>query len=173
MNLHGSGVGIIENGACRLWLKDGCVGAGGVNPSLVCFRSMYWLDASARAAHLDPSMDVEKPRHANTQQHVGGPFTRSLIFIHILIAFRLSRAAAGRAVSPARRAARLGWCAVLRNADHPMRVIVPLVYLPMVLMWLGSVSFGADWAAMYAISGCGDALAGNVHASGHANYFTR
>ena len=73
---HASDVGIIENGACRLWLKDGCVGAGGVNPSLVCFRSMYWLDASARAAHLDPSMDVEKPCHANTQQHVGlgGPF---------------------------------------------------------------------------------------------------
>ena len=34
---------------------------------------MYWLDASTRAAHLDPSMDVEKPRHANTQQHVGRP----------------------------------------------------------------------------------------------------
>ena len=62
------------NGASWLWLKDGCVGAGGVNPSLVCFRSMYWLDASTRAAHLDPSMDVEKPRHANTQQHVSGPF---------------------------------------------------------------------------------------------------
>ena len=75
MDLHGSGVGIIENGASRLWLKDGCVGAGGVNPSLVCFRSMYWLDASTRAAHLDPSMDVEKPRHANTQQHVSGPRT--------------------------------------------------------------------------------------------------
>ena len=49
-----------------------------VNPSLVCFRSMYWLDASARAAHLDPSMDVEKPRHANTQQHVGGPRTTQI-----------------------------------------------------------------------------------------------
>ena len=76
MDLHGSGVGIIENGASRLWLKDGCVGASGVNLSLVCFISMYWLDASTRAAHLDPSMDVEKPRHANTQQHVGGPRTR-------------------------------------------------------------------------------------------------
>ena len=75
MDLHGSGVGIIENGASRLWLKDGCVGASGVNPSLVSFISMYWLDASTRAAHLDPSMDVEKPRHANNQQHVGGPFT--------------------------------------------------------------------------------------------------
>ena len=80
MDLHGSGVGIIENGASRLWLKDSCVGAGpqvrgGVNPSLVCFRSMHWLDASTRAAHLDPSMDVEKPRHANTQQHVSGPRT--------------------------------------------------------------------------------------------------
>ena len=79
MDLHGSGVGIIENGASRLWLKDGCVGASGVNPSLVCFICMYWLDASTRAAHLDPSMDVEKPRHANTQQHVGGPRSEAVV----------------------------------------------------------------------------------------------
>ena len=93
MDLHGSGVGIIENGASWLWLKDGCVGAGGVNPSLVCFRSMYWLDANTRAAHLDPSMDVEKPRHANTQQHVSGPFS------YTSVSLTNRNAVAGRGVS--------------------------------------------------------------------------
>ena len=44
-------------------------GWSGVNPSLVCFRSivtMYWLDASTRAAHLDPSMGTWRSRAMQT-----------------------------------------------------------------------------------------------------------
>ena len=74
---HASGVGIVESGADRLWVKDGCVGADRVNLSHVCFRSIHWLDASTRTAHLDRPLDTEKPRHANTLQHVPGPRTGS------------------------------------------------------------------------------------------------
>ena len=69
---HASGVGIVESGADRLWVKDGCVGADRVNLSHVCFRSIHWLDASTRTAHLDPSLDAEKPASC---KHPAAPAT--------------------------------------------------------------------------------------------------
>ena len=63
---HASGVGIVESGADRLWVKDGCVGADRVNLSHVCFRSICWLDASTRTAHTWTRPWTRRSRrHAN------------------------------------------------------------------------------------------------------------
>ena len=74
IDLHGSDVGIIENGACRLWLIDGCKSLFNVKPSTVPTRLIHELYAHTRTAHPERFLGAETPRRPNTQQAVGTPF---------------------------------------------------------------------------------------------------
>ena len=75
MDLHGPDVGIIENGACRWWLIDGCKSLFNVKPSTVPTRLIYELYAHTRAAHPQRFLGAETPRRANTSQHLAHPRT--------------------------------------------------------------------------------------------------
>ena len=74
MNLHGSDVGIIENGACRWWLIDGCKSLFNVKPSTVPTKLIHELYAHTRTAHPERFLGAETPRRPNIPQHLPGPF---------------------------------------------------------------------------------------------------
>ena len=73
MDLHGPDVGIIENGACRWWLIDGCKSLFNVKPSTVPTRLIHELYAHTRAAHPERFLGAETPRRPNIPQHLPGP----------------------------------------------------------------------------------------------------
>ena len=74
MDLHGPDVGIIENGACRWWLIDGCKSLFNVKPSTVPTRLIHELYAHTRAAHPERFLGAETPRRPNIPQHLPRPF---------------------------------------------------------------------------------------------------
>ena len=51
----------------------------------------------------------------------------------------------------------LRWASKLRRADHCTRVLFPIVYVPVVLSFLGAVSFGGEWAETLKKANCGEA----------------
>ena len=73
MDLHGSDVGIIENGACRWWLIDGCKSLFNVKPSTVPTRLIPELYAHTRTTHPERFLRAEKLRRPNTQHQMGTP----------------------------------------------------------------------------------------------------
>ena len=66
MDLHGPDVGIIENGACRWWLIDGCKSLFNVKPSTVPTRLIHELYAHARTTHPERFLGAETPHGAQT-----------------------------------------------------------------------------------------------------------
>ena len=74
MDLHGPDVGIIENGACRWWLIDGCKSLFNVKPSTVPTRLIHELYAHTRTAHPERFLGAETPQRPNTLRHVRAPF---------------------------------------------------------------------------------------------------
>ena len=82
MDLHGPDVGIIENGACRWWLIDGCKSLFNVKPSTVPTRLIHELYAHTRTAHPERFLGAETPRRPNTLRHLRqtarAPFTRTV-----------------------------------------------------------------------------------------------
>ena len=74
MNLHGSDVGIIENGACRWWLIDGCKSLFNVKPSTVPTRLIHELYGLTRTTHPERFLGAETPRRPNIPQHLAPPF---------------------------------------------------------------------------------------------------
>ena len=77
MDLHGPDVGIIENGACRWWLIDGCKSLFNVKPSTVPTRLIHELYAHTRTAHPERFLGAETPQRPNTLRHVRAPFKSS------------------------------------------------------------------------------------------------
>ena len=73
MDLHGSDVGIIENGACRRWLIDGCKSLFNVKPSTVPTRLIHELYAHTRTTHPERFLGAETPRRPNHPHHVDPP----------------------------------------------------------------------------------------------------
>ena len=74
MDLHGSDVGIIENGACRRWLIDGCKSLFNVKPSTAPTRLIPELYTHTRATHPERFLGAETLRRPNIPQHLPLPF---------------------------------------------------------------------------------------------------
>ena len=75
IDLHGSDVGIIENGACRLWLIDGCKSLFNVKLSTVPTRLIHELYAHTRTTHPERFLGAETRWRANTPHHLAPPRT--------------------------------------------------------------------------------------------------
>ena len=72
--------GIIENGACRWWLIDGCKSLFNVKPSTVPTRLIHELYAHTRTTHPERFLGAETPRRPNIPQHLAAGTPQSPVY---------------------------------------------------------------------------------------------